>query len=104
MKWLLATNYAEMDWFNDSHWTTIQANMHLLGKAVKAGKLKGIFFDPEDYSGASNDLDPWLYTKQSYPGKTFAQVEAQVRQRTPQGISRGSPRRRKLEREVCRRQ
>jgi Bacterial Ig domain len=81
--WVLGTNYAGMDWFNDSHWNTVQANMHLLGKAIVAGKLKGIFFDPEIYS---SDANPWGYSSSRYPGKSFATVEAKVRQRASQLI------------------
>jgi Bacterial Ig domain len=79
-----ATNYGNMNWFDDSQWTTIEANMRLLSKALKAMRGKGIFFDVETYDG----LNPWSGRDANgntlYPGKSYAQIKAKVRQRGAQ--------------------
>lgn len=72
---LYSANHWGMDWFNDEHWKNIISNLHLLGKAVKAGHCVGICFDPEPYGP-----NPWEYPGM-YKGKTFAEVSAQVRKR-----------------------
>jgi Bacterial Ig domain len=80
---LQSYNPLAMDWFNDQQWVTIQANMKLLSKAVKAVRGKGIFFDTEAYLN-----DPWRFKDGDgtllYPGKTYAQVAAKARQRGAQ--------------------
>jgi hypothetical protein len=67
------------DWFNDTRWNTVAANMKLFAKIAKTSKSKGIVFDPEPYG-----YNPWDYSAAEYPGKTFAQVYAQVRKRGAQ--------------------
>lgn len=80
---LQSANPDNMNWFDDQHWTTIQANIKLLSKAVKAMRGQGIFFDTEAYLN-----DPWRFKDDNgnllYPGKTFAQVAAKARERGAQ--------------------
>jgi hypothetical protein len=80
---LQSSNQDNMNWFNDQQWLTIQANMKLLSKAVKAMRGQGIFFDTEAYIN-----DPWRFKDTNgnslYPGKTFAQVAAKAKERGAQ--------------------
>lgn len=46
-----------MQYFNDSQWRTICANMRLLARAARLGGCKGLVFDTEFYSKKS----PWAY-------------------------------------------
>ncbi len=76
----------DMDWFSDVRWQTIDANTRLLSQAVQACRCKGITFDPEFYY-KQQTFDPWNY--RALPNAvtnhySFAQVEAQVRQRGAQ--------------------
>jgi len=71
-----------VDWFNDTDWQTIAANMRLYANAAKTAKCVGFVVDPEPYGP-----NPWQYTLQLYPGKSFAEVEAKVRQRGAQWLS-----------------
>jgi hypothetical protein len=66
-------------WFNDARWNQISANMKLFARIAKVSKSKGIVFDNEPYG-----YNPWDYSVSEYPGKTFAQVYAQVRKRGAQ--------------------
>jgi hypothetical protein len=69
-----------MDWFSDADWESVQSNVRLCAQAAKAGRCKGVCFDPEPYGN-----NPWLYGKQAHAGeKTFAEYEAQVRKRGAQ--------------------
>ena len=79
---LYSANYYGMDWFNDTHWQTIAANMRLYARAAKTARSVGIAFDPEPYGP-----NPWKYSERLYPDKSFAEVEAQVRQRGAQWLS-----------------
>jgi len=76
---LHCANHDGMDWFNDAHWTAIAGNLRLAGRAVKAGRLKGIVFDTEPYG-----VSPWEY--RLHASRPFAQVAAKVRQRGAQFI------------------
>lgn len=64
------------EWFNDTRWNQIIANMKLFAKIAKTAKSKGIVFDNEPYG-----YNPWDYSSQEFPGKTFRQVYEQVRKR-----------------------
>jgi len=75
---LYAANKWNMDWFNDSHWKIITANMELFSQAVRTGNCVGVCFDPEPYGD-----DPWVYPG-PYAGKSFDEVAAQVRRRGQQ--------------------
>lgn len=78
---------ARVSWFDEAAWETVRANLQLLSQAVAVSRARGVFFDVENYSGL------WHYWSQAglklnppqrichYPGFTFAQVEAKVRQR-----------------------
>jgi hypothetical protein len=72
---LYAANKWNMDWFNDAQWKGIATNMRLVSKAAKTGRCVGIVFDPEPYGE-----NPWLYPGKN-GGKSFAEVQAQVRKR-----------------------
>jgi hypothetical protein len=68
------------DWFSDAQWKAIEGNAALLVKVARAGKVKGICFDPEPY-----DFSLWHYGKQ--PGTndhTFAEYRSKVRARGAQ--------------------
>jgi hypothetical protein len=67
------------EWFNDVRWNTVANNMKLFARIAKVSKSKGIVFDNEPYG-----YNPWDYSTAEYPGKTFAQVYAQVRKRGAQ--------------------
>ncbi len=66
------------DWFNDSHWNTIAANMKLFSRVIRDGKLKGICWDAEPYKEAGENI--WLYPG-SYTGDAVAKLPAQARER-----------------------
>jgi hypothetical protein len=66
----------DWDWFNDSDWAATQTNAQNFAKTAKMGHFKGFFFDPEPYG-----TNPWSYNTQLYPTKSFASVQAKVRQR-----------------------
>lgn len=68
-----------IDWFDDAIWSNSAAKIALLGQALSASGAKGIALDPEDYGA-----DTWLYSSAQFPGKTYAQVCAQVRVRGAQ--------------------
>jgi hypothetical protein len=71
-----------MDWYNDTHWQTISANMRLYAMAAQTADCVGIVIDPEPYG-----INPWLYSEELYPGKSFEEVAAKVRQRGAQWLS-----------------
>ncbi len=76
---LYAANNWKMDWFNDKQWEHIQTNLHLSAKAARIGHCVGLVFDPEPYGD-----NPWAYDPES--GRTFLEVESQVRKRGGQFI------------------
>lgn len=78
---LYATNNWKMDWFNDDQWKGIIANLRLSARAAKIGRCVGIVFDPEPYGD-----NPWTYSV-LYKGRSFTEVEAQVRKRGAQFMS-----------------
>ncbi|MHC4478852.1 MAG: hypothetical protein ACYTEL_24745 [Planctomycetota bacterium] len=64
------------DWF-DSDFNSVVSNTSFMADAVYQTDLAGIAFDPEDYFSSC-----WHYPSRKYSGtKTFAQYQAQVRQR-----------------------
>lgn len=68
---------AGFDWFDNGQWQTIENNVQVLLGAAKAGRLRGICFDPEPY-----DFALWHYEKQLGAGKhSFPEYRAKVRQR-----------------------
>jgi hypothetical protein len=84
-------NQAEvMDWFDDSWWSNISHNIGQIARVAKEGGLEGILIDPEMYSytlwGYNQLKDPGAPAvpgslPEIYGDKSFAQVEAMVRQR-----------------------
>jgi hypothetical protein len=76
------------DWYSDSLWNIILANTRKLSKAVALARCKGIMFDPEFYYH-NETYSPWYFineNKEYYPGKTYAEVAAKVRQRGGQFV------------------
>jgi len=64
------------DWY-DSDFDSVVSNVTFMAEAVYETSLAGICFDPEDYFD-----NCWHYPSQKYSAtKTFAQYQAQVRQR-----------------------
>lgn len=63
-------------WFSDSDWAAAQANAVNFAKTAKAGRFKGLVFDPEPYGN-----NAWQYSSARYPTQPFASVQAKVRQR-----------------------
>ncbi len=74
------------NWFDDSAWITIEKNITGLSKAMKAGRLKGILFDPEYYYTDSL-YNPWTFTKSQYPVHSFNEVKERVKKRGIQFVS-----------------
>jgi hypothetical protein len=72
---LYSANNWKMDWFDDTQWRTIETNLRLFSKAVKAGRCAGVCFDNEPYGN-----DPWEYVGK-FPGRSFEEASAQVRKR-----------------------
>jgi hypothetical protein len=79
---LYTASYSNMSWFNNSHWKTITANMHLYGQAVKACRCVGVAIDPEYYGGGN----PWAYSSSLYPRHTFQAVQIKARERGAQFV------------------
>jgi len=71
---------APMEWQNDAHWQTIQANIALFSRALADSGSAGMVFDPEPYG-----RNPWRYDPAS--GLAFAGTAALVRQRGQQFMS-----------------
>ena len=79
-----------MDWFDDSWWSDISHNIGQIARVAKEGGLEGILIDPEMYSytlwGYNQLKDPGAPAApgslpEVYGDKSFAEVEAMVRQR-----------------------
>ena len=58
------------------------ANAGLYARAAKTTGAKGILFDPEPYG-----TNPWTYSSSKFGGRSFAQVQAEVRQRGAQWMT-----------------
>ncbi len=80
------------DWFDDERWDIVLHNIEAMARLAKAGGLKGIMFDNEEYGVAFwsyNDPEypaRELKTKPPYKGKTATQTGEKVRQRGRQFI------------------
>jgi len=75
------TTPGTVDWFSDDDWRAVCSNIATLAWVAKAGRLKGICFDPEPYG----EHNPWQYDKQPHAAQyTFEQYRAQVRKRGAQ--------------------
>lgn len=83
------------DFFNNALWTEIKYSAEALSRAINASGAKGIFFDPEHYTGGTT-YSPWSYSLPSNgftppyvaQGKTFAQVKEQARIRGKEWMRR----------------
>lgn len=68
------------DWFNDADWANASKNIQNFAKTAKAGRFRGVAFDPEPYSHG-----PWKYNDQfQQKNKTFQEYQVQVRKRGAQ--------------------
>ncbi len=77
--------FTKMDWFDDSQWSQINANMELFSRAVEISRAKGVLFDPEFY--VDPKLSPWEFHPEQYPTKTFWEVAEMAKERGRQFIS-----------------
>ncbi len=68
----------DFEFFNEAKWSSIIHNTRLVSKMVKAGSLKGVFIDDENYAAGSHG---WKFDPAWYPGHTFEQVYAKSRER-----------------------
>jgi hypothetical protein len=59
--WAHANNVGP-DFFDDTLWRQIAQNAELFGRAAKTAGCRGIFFDPEYYSGGQS-YSPWWHDK-----------------------------------------
>lgn len=84
-----SSNVNQVDWFDDSLWSTILGNAELLSKLLAAGPFAGLVIDPEFYNGDCSTTDgvaihsPWYYQYDGVPyyAKSFDDVKAKVRLR-----------------------
>jgi hypothetical protein len=65
------------DWFSDGDWAAAETNARNFAKTAAAGPtVKGLMIDPEPYG-----TNPWSYSAELYPNRSFAEVQAKVRER-----------------------
>jgi hypothetical protein len=70
----------KVDWFDDPQWAIALQNSVVAAQVAKQGGCKGFMFDVEQYEGQL-----FAYTQQLHrETKTFAEYQAQVRQRGQQ--------------------
>lgn len=74
-----------VDWFSNKSWDKILDNTEKLSKVINQKNIKGIIFDAEYYLD-DPALDPFKYTPQRYPGKSFTEVYNMVQKRGEQFI------------------
>ncbi len=66
-------------WYDDALWSTVLSNARLLSRGIALSEARGVWFDPEFYG--FSDFSPWVYSAELYPGRSFADVQAQVQAR-----------------------
>lgn len=70
-----------MDWFSDDDWKRVLENVRYCAQVARAGRCKGVVWDPEPYSGRN----PWRLPEQpGHENRTFAQYYEQARKRGAQ--------------------
>lgn len=78
------------DWFDNTDWAAAEQNIYNFAKTAKAGRFRGIAFDPEPYAAS-----PWIYEQQpQQETKTLPEYQQQVRKRGAQfmkALQRGQP-------------
>jgi hypothetical protein len=73
---------SDQDWFNDEHWSAIEANVRLVARGGKVARCVGVCFDPEPYG-----TNPWCYRTTAHKAeRSFAEYESVVRKRGAQYI------------------
>ena len=63
-----------VDWFSDSDWETVCQNFGLVARIARETGLRGLIFDPEEYSGH-------LWEKIQVQNHTLEEIAAKARQR-----------------------
>lgn len=66
----------DFEWFNDTHWEAILANMKLVARAARRAGCVGLLFDTEAYS----DSKPWRYADHA-EGHSREEAEEKIRRR-----------------------
>jgi hypothetical protein len=70
------------DWFDDAHWAATEQNVRSFARLAKAGGLKGVALDPENYN---KEFELWGYPWQVRKDqKTYREYQAQLRKRGAQ--------------------
>lgn len=71
-----------MDWFDDRDWERVLEHVRFCARAARAGRCRGVLWDPEPYTRNSDAVNPWVYAQQ--PGcqqRRFSDYQKMVRQR-----------------------
>ena len=67
------------DWFDEDMWQGAKTKTRLLAEALNVSGAVGLAFDVEDYGAQT-----WHYNESMFPGRTYEEVCAKVRQRGEQ--------------------
>ncbi len=81
------------DWFDDAAWADAIRNVGFCARAARLAGCKGLALDPEPYPDSTlvsqEQINLWLYKNQPQAAqKSFEQVQAQVRKRGAQFMSK----------------
>lgn len=77
------------DWFDEDMWRGARTKTRLLAEALNVSGAVGLAFDVEDYGAQT-----WYYNQSMFPGRTYEEVCAKVRQRGEQfmtELQKGKP-------------
>lgn len=77
----LNANPGDVDWFDDAGWKQIARHWRLAGEIVRRGKLAGVIFDPEPYTGKFRQFQRSLQPQFKLHSKAAYLVEARRRGR-----------------------
>jgi len=76
---IFGANPGSVDWFNDAGWREIQAHCRQLARVARQGGLRGLLFDPENYTDPFKQFD---YSRQArHAEHSFADYCLKARQR-----------------------
>ena len=64
----------DVEWFSDSDWASVTNNFNIVAKIAKETGMKGIVFDPEEYSAH-------LWKRINTRNRTLAEIAVKARQR-----------------------
>lgn len=73
-----------IDWWNDTHWTTICANAATFVQGVMGARVAGIVIDNEHYHASGEDLFDWVNGAGIDPTHTLPQSQTKAFQRGAQ--------------------